>query len=440
MGRGSWGFGAFCLVAATAGSAAAQVAPPPMGAATNGPPAPRSLQLGAQLMVEHDTNIARAGSGIAAITNITPEDTVYAPTVSLAFTMPIGRQSVFFTGSDSYLFHEKNTRLNNDRLNLGGGAVFRAGPCGATLRGGYTRGRNELDNTSLLATSVVPGGPTPLTPTTSNLESTVLNIETVEDAGVNVSCSRPSGLGVFGQADQQWTSNSEVLSGSGSYRTTSYSLGVSYQRPQLGSLALNGFYARTIYGDQLAIMLTPRGSEVSGANLSFSRRLGGRIEANVSVGYTHAHTLDPPVLTPPVDAFKDFSGVTYSGGVTFRATSRLHMAATFQRQVTPTLLAGGSFEILTGYGADVEYSLGTRITLGLRADRQQSETTGTVPLTLVALPLTDSRVNDLSASATYRMNKRLSVSLTGSRETRKANDSDFNYTNDRVALTLSSTF
>jgi|GEM_PF-6535087 len=411
-----------------------------MGAPPSGGPVARTFQLGAQLMVEHDTNIARAGSGITVPTHITPEDTLYAPTVSLNYVMPVGRQSVFLNASDSYIFHEKNTQLNNDRLNVDGGAAFRAGPCGATLRGAYARGRNELDNPALLVTAVVPGGPAPLTPTTTNLESTILNIETVEDAGVSVSCSRPSGLGVFGQADQQWTSNSETLSGNGSYRTASYSLGVSYQRPQFGSLSLSGFYARTIYGDQLLAMLTPKGSEVSGANLSFSRRLGGRIEANVSVGYTHAHTLDPPVLTPPTDDFKDFNGVTYAGGLTFRATSRLHMAATFQRQVTPTLLAGGSYEILTGYGADVEYSLGTRITLGLRADRQQSETTGVVLLTPIAQQLTDSRVNDLSATATYRMNRRLSLSLQGSRETRKANLSDFNYTNDRVALTLSSTF
>jgi hypothetical protein len=38
------------------------------------------------------------------------------------------------------------------------------------------------------------------------------------------------------------------------------------------------------------------------------------------------------------------------------------------------------------------------------------------------------------------MNKRLSFELLATRETRTANSSEFDYTNDRVALTLSSTF
>jgi hypothetical protein len=38
------------------------------------------------------------------------------------------------------------------------------------------------------------------------------------------------------------------------------------------------------------------------------------------------------------------------------------------------------------------------------------------------------------------MNRRISLQLIGTHETRYADNADFNYTNDRVALTLSTTF
>ena len=43
-------------------------------------------------------------------------------------------------------------------------------------------------------------------------------------------------------------------------------------------------------------------------------------------------------------------------------------------------------------------------------------------------------------SVSYRFNRRLSVQLSGTRETRAADNTKFGYSNDRVALTLSSNF
>lgn len=442
MGRGRWGLGALFLVVASGGTAAAQVSGAPSGLGLPGAGAPtRTLSVEAQAMVEHDTNLTRESQALAGQGGLTPEDTVYSPTLNVNFVMPVGRQALFFNGSGSYLFHQNNTQLNSERVNLGGGAALSAGPCGAVVRGGYSRGRSELLSPAGLQTP--PGGVVPAVPVpvTSNFESTIQNIETVKDVGLNLTCARPSGIGARAQVGQQWTSNTEILSGSGSYRSTNASAGLVYARPQFGSLALDGVYSRTIYGEQVVPGLLPRGFETTGANLSFSRQLGGRIQANLTVGVTHAHDLSPPVLLVPLptDPFRDFSGVTYSAGASYRVTSRLQARATFQRQITPTLLLGSSFEVLTGYGLDVSYSLGTRITLDLNGNRQESRTNGGALIPL-AQSLTNSRVNDLSASGSYRMNKRISLQLSGTHETRDADNANFNYTNDRVALTLSTTF
>jgi hypothetical protein len=441
MGRVGWGLGALFIVVASGGSAAAQIGAAPSGLGTPGAGAPtRTFTVEAQALVEHDTNLTRESEALAGQSGLTPDDTVYSPTLNVNAVMPIGRQALFFNGSGSYLFHQNNTRLNSERLNFGGGAALAASACGAVVRGGYSRGRSELFSP---VEQTPPGGVVPVVPVpvTNNFESTIENIETTEDVGLSLTCARPSGIGARAQAGQQWVSNSEASSGSGSYRSTNTSAGFIYSRPQFGSLALDGVYTRTIYGEQLVPNLLPRGFETTGANLSFRRQIGGRIQANLAVGFTHAHDLSPPVLAVPLpdNPFRDFDGVTYSGGVSFRATSRLQVRGTFQRQVTPTLLAGSSFEVLTGYDLDVSYSLGSRITLDLRGDRQESHTNG-VFIAQSAQTLTNSAVNVLSASGSYRMNKRISLQLSGTHETRDADNANFNYTNDRVALTLSTTF
>ncbi|WP_394764240.1 outer membrane beta-barrel protein [Phenylobacterium sp.] len=430
------------MTVATGGSAAAQVAPPPGGVGIpGGPPTTRTFTLEAQALVEHDSNLARTSESQAAASNVTPTDTIYAPTVNMNFAMPVGRQAVFFNASESYLFHQTNTRLNSNRTNLTGGGSLAAGPCSAVLRGGYSRGRSEVlgPATAQIGGAIGATGGT-LLPGTTNLESTILNIETTEDAGLSLSCARASGIGINGQLSQQWTSNSETLSGSGSYRSTTGSAGATYQRPAFGALTVGGVYARTIYGDQVNAGLVPRGFETTGAQVSFNRQLGGRIQAQLMIGYTHAHDLSPPPIPAGVtgDPFADFSGFTYSGGASFRVTSRFQAKASFQRSISPSLLSGSSYEVLTGYGLDFQYQLGTHISLDLKGDRQQSRSNG-APLVVTAQTLTESSVNDLSASVSYRFNRRLSAQLSGTHETRKADNVKFAYDNDRIALTLSST-
>jgi hypothetical protein len=356
--------------------------------------------------------------------------------------MPVGRQSVFLSGSTSYLFHQNNTRLNDSRVNLNGGGVLALGPCHTTLSGGYAHGRSELnDPTAVFQT---PGGPTSTTPgvpgiNNNNLESTILNIQTTETVDANLSCSRPSGLGIIADVGQVWTSNTQITAANGSSRTTHGSAGVSYQRPAFGSLALTGTYSKTDNGDRLVAALTPEGYETTGADLSFTRKLGGRIEASATVGYTHAHTVSPPPVTATTLPAGDFNGLTYSGYVTYRATSRLHARAAFQRQVTPTLLSGSSYEIQQAYTAELDYQIGSRIALSLIGNRQENESPGAIIIP-TAPTLTNSRVNSLSASVTYTMSRRLSLQLAATREERTANAAQFDYDNDRVALTLTSTF
>jgi hypothetical protein len=433
MRRKFWGIGALLLGAAAAGSAAAQAAAPGQG---------RQFHVQMSAMVEHDTNLTRESPAQAALANLTPEDTIYAPTLNLNFVMPVGRQSFFLNGAASYLFHQNNTLLNNEQINLTGGAAVAVGPCRTILSGGYARGRSELNDPAarlqVTSPTVSSGGGT-VGVGDNSLVSTIQNIQTTKQVSASLSCSRPSGIGIVAQVGEQWASNTQAISAIGSTRTTNASAGLSYQRPLFGSLSLSGTYSKTDNGDQPVGTLAPGGFETKGAELSFSRQLGGRIQASATLGYSSAHTVSPPPVNATAAPAKDFSGLTYSGGISYRATSRLHAKASFQRQLTPTLLSGSSYEVQTGYTVGVDYQIGSRIALSLIGNRQESDSPGAVIIP-TAPTLTNSRVNSLSASVTYRMSKRLSWQLSASREERNADNALFDYTNDRVAITLSSNF
>ncbi|MFL5297722.1 MAG: hypothetical protein ACJ798_15200 [Phenylobacterium sp.] len=440
MKSATLGIGAAVLTLAGAGSAAAQALSP------LGPGAPqqatRALHVQGELLVEHDSNLAGASQLAATVGNVTPEDTIFAPRLNVDYSMPIGRQAVFLDGSIAYLFHNKNKNLDNEQISLAGGAALHAGPCGGTFTGGYSRGRNELVNSAarLAAPIPVPGAEGTVPPAVADATSTVFNIQTTKEVGAGVTCGRPSGIGVFAQAVQAWSSNTEVFSGISDYRYLQTSAGLSYQRPSLGQLMIGGNYSRNINGAPPPGQLAAHGYESSGAHVQYSRRLGGRIEAVASVGYEHAHTLSPPPVTPTTPATKDFDGMTYSGQLSFKVSSRMQTRASFHREVTPTLLTGNTFEIQTGYDVGMSYTFGSRIVAALTGGQQQSEVPNAiVPVgTPLAPTLSKSRVNELSATLSYNVSRRLMIGLGAYRERRVGDNPLFNYTNDRVALTLTS--
>ena len=434
MRGGAWGLAALCAGLAACGGVSAQQ----IGGGAPAPGAARAYNVDANLQVEHETNLVRASAVIAARGNVTPADTVYAPSVVFNFVQPLGRQALYLNGTAAYLFHQKNKTLDNEQVNLSGGAVLVAGPCHVVLTGGYVRGRNELNNPAArLPGATLNAGPTD-TSLTNASETTVFNIQTGQEAGAVLACNPSAGLGIVAQAEEQQTSNSQSVTSNGRFRTYVGSAGISYQRPSLGALSLVANYSRTNVQGQSQPALTPGGFETVGASLSYTRQLGGRIELSVTGGYVTAHILNPPAILAGAGQPSDFSGTTYAAEASFRATSRLQAKASLQRQISPTLLTGNSYELQTSYDLGLNYQIGSRIAVSLVGNRQQSEVNGVVTVPLAAT-LTNSLVNSLSVSVGYKMSRRLSFRLVASRETRTADNPDFNYTNDRVGLSLNAT-
>lgn len=363
----------------------------------------RRLDFGLQGRVEYNSNVARTDETQAAIRGLTPGDTIFTPAATFDLLLPVGRQSLFLLGSAGYSFYDNNKDLDRERVDLTGGVNTRFGPCAATFSGGYARGINRIDDPVLI--------------------DNVRNIQETERLGVDVSCSRQTGLGVVGAMSKEWTSNElSFLRVSDSERTTG-TVGVSYSRPALGTLTVFGNHEETIYPNRLV----EDGYDMNAFGATFERQLGARIEGSVTVSYA---MVEEHVVLPGQDS--DSDSVTYAARLGYRASSRLRFQAMFDRAVLPSSSIGRSYDLTQSYRVTADYDMGSRITFSLGAGRAERNAGGT---DLPILQLTDSTTTTFDASVRYKQSERLSFLLSGGHEERTTNAPQFDYTNDRIGLT-----
>ena len=380
----------------------------------------RQIKFDALADVEHDTNLARTNAILAAQRNITPEDTIGTPTLSVDVVEPIGRQAVFVNGSVGYRFHKNNPRLDREHIDLLAGAGGSLGPCGAVADGGYLRGLSEVtDQTSL---------------------TQVDSLRVTRRADLNLACTRPTGLGVVLGGGREWVKNSLAQVALTDHNTTTAMAGVSYQRPSSGSLTLFGQFNRTRYPHRATSGPKQSGIETRAIGLTATRQLGGRIQATATAGYTKLRRIGDPLVGAPVGGATSFSGATYSGDVTYRATSRLSAEVSAARQVSPSLVTAGSYQVRTNYDGHVDYKIGSRITFTLGADRSRINIGGQGVVVAGAPTLTNSRTTKVFTSLAYKLNQRLSFTLNGENEKRTSDNAQLNYVNNRVTLSADASF
>lgn len=358
----------------------------------------RKVEFGLRAHVEHNSNVARTNEARAALRGLTLEDTIFTPQATLNVVAPVGRQAVFLRGSAGYSFYNKNDKLNREKLDVTGGVNLALGPCRSVVSGGYARGINIVDDPALI--------------------EDVENTQERKRAGINVTCARPTGFGVVAGASKEWSDNDFAALKRADYERTSYNAGVTYSRPALGVL--------TLFANQETIdyVNRPDGYDLTSYGLTYERRLGARIEGTVTLARSK---VDP---TGPI-ATSDFESTTYAAAVTYRASDRLRMQASFDRSVTPSTGLGRVYDLGTAYRLSGEYDLGSRITIGVGGARVEHETGLSV---IIPGTLTDSRTDSIYATVKYRQSKRLAFTLNAGREERNTNEPQFDYTNERIGV------
>ena len=359
-----------------------------------------------------DTNVSRSSTTLAAGRGLKQEDWVYSPDVAVDLTRPIGPEAVFLVGDIGYDFHQTDTVLNREHINLEGGAKGQFGLCHGTLSGSVDRHQSYLEDIAVAAPFV-----------SNTQELTSINL----DGG----CARAIGLGVELSAAESWEGNSSAQFQTFDYRQTTVTGSLVYQRPNFGKLSAFGQYDHAGYPNQVVPGPTStlgNAYDLYAGGVRYERDIGARISATVSLAYTSLTTRNAV----------GFNGFTYSGDLTYRVSGRLSAHISAERAARPAVLNDAAFLVEQTYIAEATYSLGTRITLSAGASEQNQHFGGVLLMPTVAI--TDSRMTDYYTTARVSFARRFYIGIDGRYEVRRADVSELNYDDARVGVTVGARF
>jgi hypothetical protein len=357
----------------------------------------------------YDSNVARGQDVVADVRRLHQSDVTYAPSVAVRSYVPLGPNLVYLNLTGGYDFHQHNTELNGGRVDLGGGAVMRLGPCEVGLNAAYTMSQSDLSTLPLQVNS---------------------NRTNTRSGGVQTSCASETGLTGFVGAQVSGTSNSASFYLVDS-SMVSVNGGIGYGNRRLGSVQVVGGYSRTWYDhNQNPLLLPQPGYESHSVGLRFSRPIGNRLNGSASIGYEEARSLDA--------ARTRTSTVSGSGELDYKVNSRLGLSLAYDRSAAPATIQGFDYVVHSSVNFSARYALSSRLraSFGVKWDKEDSKGLG--PLLLTS-PEQD-RTRTFSGDLAYDLARTLSVALRASQEKRDAEPSVFDYTAYLVGAKVTKTF
>lgn len=368
----------------------------------------RRLDFGLSANVVHDTNIARSSDQLAALRGLKSADTIFTPAATFDLLIPVSRQTFFLNGLIGYDFYQENDQLNRERYSLNGGVAGQLGPCAPVLSGGYARSQSDLRDVTLLDPE---------------------NAVETKKIDFNVSCVREPGFGANFSASQVWSDNSNPVQEQADYDTTSFGGGVSYGRPALGTFTIFTQRSETSYPNKSDLVASSSGYTSWNSGVSFERRIGARIQGDVSVSYSAVEMDSQGGI-----GSDDYGGIAYSGNLEYRATTRLTTRLEFSQQITPSIRVGSAYTVQQRTAFIADYKFGSRLSLEVGAENSDEEYRGDLATGLPRVALTDSEINTFYGALTYKPSDRLALRLSVERQERETNDPIYDYTSDRIGL------
>jgi hypothetical protein len=357
----------------------------------------------------YDSNVAQSGAAAAAQRGITPQDTIFSPFVAGGLTLPLGRQSLFLKGSVGYSLYSKDSVLNSGDVNVEGGFDARFRSCEAKLTGGYSYQRTSLQDLAVTVTR---------------------NIADTESIRVDGDCGGQIGLGPTLSVVQQWSSNSARSLFPSDYRSITATAGIAYRRPAFGELSLIGSYGQTDFPNR-ALLAGPATTQDGYRNYSvgvrYVRRLGARIEGTVRIAFT--------TLEPYVAGVAGYSGLDSSADISLHVSSRLQAHFSFGQAPIPTIVSHATFSLERHYSAEADYTIGPKLSLKLTGSETNDRFSGDALVS--GLDIQRESIGTVSGDLRYQLNRRFAFQLDVTHQVRSADVSIYDYTDDRVGLSIS---
>ena len=217
----------------------------------------RRLDIGVTVVNSYDTNILRLPEGATAPPGQSRNDVRATPSITIDIEQPLGRQSIFLSGSAGYDFYRENDQLERERIELTGGTNLNLQSCGSRLAATYGRQQSDLAD-------ILPG-------------EREVNTQTRTLYRAQIGCRGFGPLEPTFTYERERVENSDPFRRNGNTTRDDYGVGLNYDRPVFGKVGIRAAYSDARYDRtaELAPGLT-NGIKAYSAELTFERRLGSR--------------------------------------------------------------------------------------------------------------------------------------------------------------------
>ncbi len=296
-----------------------------------------------------DSNIKRLADSIP---NTAGTDRVWSPAIVIDIERPIGRQDAYVAGTLGYSRYARNPALNTSTANIRMGVDLRAGArCTLRLGEEFVRQLASFGEGSVIGTGRI--------------------LQTTQAQVARLNCERGYGLHpVFGyRHDAVRTSAPLLVSNDTVSDQFDVSLGV--KRRSVGELALYANTRRATYPHALAG--SPHAIRFVNAGLSFSRKVGSRLNGTASIGVNN-------VISEQVGV-NSYSGLSWSTALNFTPKGRASFDLGMSRSSTQSTALGISYTVSTSAHARAALALTKMATLtfGIDETRQTFVNTPDAP-------------------------------------------------------------
>lgn len=368
----------------------------------------------ASLATQYDSNVARVQDGEPVPARFrSKSDWNFRPTAGVALERPVGRQRLFMNASVGRIIYARNTRLNSNRLSVGGGLGFTLGrTCGGQVSAAYSTRDTLIGGFEDAADA--------------RSDATTLN--------GTISCATATGLvggAGYSRGTRTNTSNDPNIDRSfadSNFQSVNGNIG--YRVGQRGTVGVSAAWSENVFPNQL-VLGQENSNTIRTYSLYAAYRIGNSLNANASIGQSEVSSNAP--------GGSGFSGGTWSLGVGYSGP-RLGGNLSVGRSVNG---GGGiqaaNFSINESILASVTYRLNDAMRLSAGATRSTQDFEGTL-LVPETQTLEQMRVDRVFVGASYRMRRLLTISADFNHQRRLSVPAGFGFNSTGATLNIGARF
>lgn len=375
----------------------------------------RGFHLSADVLTRYEDNLSRRP--------VKDDGLRIRPRATASYGLGAGRVGLYVTGTYGRDIIVGNSLFPSaDRHNYGAGLSAQLSRCNVDAGASYAR--NLVFTTDIAAF----GG----------LE------QKFAQGGATLACRIGSALAVQGGVNYADIGVTRAITAAFDSRRWTYSGAVSFSRPALGRISLEGTIADTaLTGRQV---LTPGGLVDDGllqrsVRLGWTRDFGSRLSLTAGASYIDTGPKDPQniIVVDGVQQVVDrgsFNGAGYDASLAFRMTPALTLNVRAGRAIRVNNFVGAQFIVADNLQISAAYRMRGNLVLQAGWDQLDSRFRGTVITSLEAQRRNRDNFDRYFASINSRLGRRLKLALEVSHNQRRSDPAIFSFDSTGVGLTL----